>query len=424
MRYNPSAGFPNALGMEYHINPSRTYGLNSHITVIGMPDSPNKFQIEQTAVLAGVIRAEIERHNGWISFAQFMNLALYAPGLGYYSAGAKKLGADGDFITAPLLGQQFAGCLARQCDEIIKNLATDLPVTITEFGAGNAQFALDFLTHLESLGGDVPLPRYLIVEISADLKQRQQQLIATQRPVYLDVIEWVDGIPEDGINGVIIANELLDALPVTRFQIDDDGQAKELGVAMINDQFAWQVATHSISETLQQRLNQYALPTGYQSEIGIQAEGWVRSVGEKLLSGVIILIDYGFPQATFYHWDRAQGTLMCHYQHTAHDNPFYCPGLQDITAHVDFSAIANTAHEVGLEVLGYCSQGSFLLSLELLDHFADGQNNARHAIAQAQEIKTLTLPHQMGELFKVIALAKHYPEQLSGFTMQNHMERL
>ncbi len=385
-----------------------------------MPAQPNKIQIEHGATLEHIIRQRIEEHDGWIGFEQFMDLALYAPALGYYSAGAEKLGAGGDFITAPLLGQQFAGCLARQCNEIINNLAIAQP-TIIEFGAGSGQFALDFLTHLDALEYS---PQYLIVETSADLKQRQKQLIEANRPEYLDVIEWVDGIPEDGINGIIIANELLDALPIMLFQIDDDGQAKELGVSLINGQFDWQISTHSIPQALQQRLSQYALPSGYQSEIGVQAEGWVRSVGEKLLSGMMILIDYGFPQAEFYHWQRAQGTLMCHYQHHAHDNPFYCPGIQDITAHVDFSAIADAGDEVGLEVVGYCGQGSFLLSLGLLENAESMQNNSRDAIARAQEIKTLTLPQQMGELFKVIALAKNYPVPLSGFTMQNHIGRL
>lgn len=400
-------------------------------------DPPNKIQLEHATTLSHVIRERIEQHDGWISFEQFMDLALYAPGLGYYSAGAKKLGADGDFITAPLLGQQFAGCLARQCDEIIKNLPTDQPATIIEFGAGTGQFALDFLTHLESLHGVAPLPRYLIVETSADLKQRQQHLIATNHPEYLDIIKWVSTIPEDGINGVIIANELLDALPVMRFQIDSNGQAKELGVSIINDQFDWQVTTHLIPEVLQQRLHPYTLPPGYQSEIGLQAEGWIRSVGEKLLTGVMILIDYGFPQAEFYHWDRVQGTLMCHHRHSAHDNPFYFPGIQDITAHMDFSALADAAYDAGLEVVGYCDQGGFLLSLGLLENFANLQNNARQnnakqsntmtnrqSISMSQEIKTLTLPHQMGELFKVIALARNYPCSLSGFAMHNYTGRL
>ncbi|WP_423908437.1 class I SAM-dependent methyltransferase [Candidatus Spongiihabitans sp.] len=395
---------------------------------------PNKIQTERSAALSNVIRECIEQNDGWISFEQFMGLALYAPGLGYYSARSEKIGADGDFITAPLLGKQFAGCLARQCNEIIKNLAADQLTTITEFGAGTGQFALDFLIHLDSLGR---LPdRYLIIETSADLKQRQKQLIETSGTEYLDIIKWAHAIPETGISGVIIANELLDALPVMRFQIDGSGQAKELGVSIIDDRFDWKVSTHSIPEVLQQRLSQYSLPPGYQSEIGRQAEGWVRTIGEKLISGVMILIDYGFPQAEFYHWDRDQGTLMCHYQHIAHDNPFYFPGIQDITSHVDFSAITAAGHDADLQVMGYCGQGGFLLSLGLLENFEAIQNNATqnntaanpHSISRshtlAQEIKKLTLPHQMGELFKVIALAKNYPGQLSGFTMQNHSGRL
>lgn len=399
-----------------------------------MPSPPNKIQSEHSATLANIIRERIEKNRGWISFEQFMGLALYAPGLGYYSAGANKIGVHGDFITAPLLGRQFAGCLARQCDEIIENLAAVQPITVAEFGAGTGQFALDFLIDMDSLN---QLPdQYLIIETSADLQQRQKKLIETNGRQYLDIIKWLDAIPESGINGVIIANELLDALPVMRFQIDGSGQAKELGVAMRDNRFVWQVSTDSIPEVLQQRLNQYSLPPGYQSEIGTQAEGWVRTIGEKLISGVMILIDYGFPQAEFYHRDRAQGTLMCHYQHIAHDNPFYFTGIQDMTSHVDFSAITAAGQDAGLQVIGYCGQGGFLLSLGLLENFQDIKNNATqnniagnrqsilHAHTLTQEIKKLTLPHQMGELFKVIALAKNYPARLSGFTMQDHSGRL
>ncbi len=394
-----------------------------------MPDQPDNIQIEHAAALASVIRARIEENAGWISFTQFMDLALYTPALGYYSAGSKKIGAGGDFITAPLLGTQFAGCLARQCLEIIENLLPPQPLTIIEFGAGTGQFALDFLTHLDTLlASHRSLPyQYLIVETSADLKQRQQQLITAHCPEYLDVIKWVDAIPEAGINGVIIANELLDAFPVMRFQIDDNGQAKELGVSIIDNHFAWEVSTHLLADVLQQRLSPYSLPPGYRSEIGLYAEGWVRSVAEKLISGVMLLIDYGFPQAQFYHWDRKQGTLMCHYQHTAHDNPFYFPGLQDITAHVDFSAIASAANAAHLRVIGYCHQAGFLLSLGLLENLAIRQDQTKtnqQALSLSQEVKMLTLPHQMGELFKVIALAKHYPGQLSGFTLHNHQGRL
>lgn len=390
-----------------------------------MPNPPNKIQSEHSAALSNIIRERIEKNHGWISFEEFMALALYAPGLGYYSAGSKKIGAAGDFITAPLLGKQFAECLARQCDEIIKNLAADQLTTITEFGAGTGQFALDFLSHLDSLS---QLPdQYLIIETSADLKQRQKHLLETSGNKYLDIVKWADEIPETGVCGVIIANELLDALPVMRFQIDDSGQAKEIGVSMIDERFDWAVSTDSIPEVLQQRLNQYSLPPGYQGEIGRQAEGWVRAMGEKLISGAMILIDYGFPQAEFYHWDRIQGTLMCHYQHIAHDNPFYFPGIQDITSHVDFSAIAAAGDDAGLQVMGYCGQGGFLLSLGLLENFETLQNNENADLQShnlAQEIKKLTLPHQMGELFKVIALVKNYPAPLSGFTMQNHQERL
>jgi len=354
-----------------------------------------------------------------------MELALYAPGLGYYSTGSTKFGQSGDFVTAPLMGIQFAGCLARQCGEIMNKLPESELSTIVEFGAGTGQLALDLLMHLDSQG-NFP-DRYLIIETSAEMKQRQQALIAERCPGYLASIQWLDNMPGEKITGVIIANELLDALPVMRFEVEDGGIARELGVSVTDGQFAWEVSPQQISPQLQQRLNRHTLPPGYQGEINRYAEGWVRTVGENLDTGVMILIDYGFPETEFYHWDRVQGTLMCHYQHQSHSNPFFYPGIQDITAHVDFSAVAQAGSDAGMEVKGYCSQGGFLLSLGVLENFEIARESgmtSSDSITLSQEVKKLTLPHEMGELFKVMALSRNYPYPISGFAMQNHSGRL
>jgi SAM-dependent MidA family methyltransferase len=390
-----------------------------------MLKKPGLTQIAHTEALVQVIKARVDENNGWIGFEEFMELALYAPGLGYYSAGATKFGESGDFITAPLMGNQFAGCVARQCIEVFENLPVDEPTTIIEFGAGTGQLALDLLMYLDS---HHRFPdRYLVVETSAEMKQRQQALIESTHPEYLAAMDWLDIIPEQAVSGVIIANEVLDAFPVMRFEIDNDGTARELGVSMADGQFVWKVSSHQVPQQFQERLNTYSLPSGYQSEINRRAEAWVQTVGEKLGAGVMILIDYGYPRLEYYHRDRVQGTLKCHFQHQSHNDPFFYPGIQDITTHVDFSAVAAAGRLVGMEVVGYCSQGGFLISMGLLDNFEKKRKSAipvTDIVSLSQEVKKLTLPHEMGELFKVIALSKNYTCPLSGFTMQNLSGRL
>jgi SAM-dependent MidA family methyltransferase len=220
---------------------------------------------------------------------------------------------------------------------------------------------------------------------------------------------------------------MLDAMPVKRFWIDSNGEAKELGIRHENGNYEWHQTTEALGHKDQERLSAYGLPAGYRSEIAAQAEAWVRTIAEHLDKGVMLLVDYGFPGREFYHRDRVDGTVMCHYRHTAHPDPFFYPGLQDITSHVDFTAIADAALESGLELAGYCTQGSYLISLGLLDNHAaqfDPAQPTRESLSMAQEIKKLTLPHEMGELFKVVAFSRHYPMPLSGFSMQNLAARL
>ena len=367
--------------------------------------------------LTELIRVQIDQTDGAISFARFMELALYAPQLGYYSAGQNKFGIAGDFVTAPELGPVFAQCLARQCAQILAPLSGG---DILETGAGSGALAADLLLELERLG---QLPRhYLILEISNSLRARQERMLAEKVPHLLERVRWLDRLPSAGWRGIVLGNELLDAMPVERFRIRHD-TIQSLMVGWGKNHFVWreQPAGTAVSE----RAASLKLEQGYVSEIGFAAEGWVRSVADILQQGVILLIDYGFPRHEFYHPERRAGTLMCHYRHHAHSDPLIRVGLQDITAHIDFSAIATAGAESGLDVLGYNSQALFLLGCGLDEIAADiDQNDTRAYLHFANAIKKLTLPHEMGELFKVIALGRGIDTPLSGFRLQNRRDRL
>ena len=401
---------------------------------MAVPNPPDPIQLQHSDTLSRKIKREIKDNRGWIGFDRFMELALYSAGLGYYSAGSVKLGATGDFITAPELGNQFAGCLARQCMEIFERQERTTPNqrplrAIVEFGAGSGKLARDILGYFKRSGSRID--QYLIMETSPQLKRRQARTIAQHCPEFLGATRWLTELPESGLYGVIIANELLDALPVMRFEIDHNGAPLEIGVGLENEEFAYHLSSGPLPPRLAERLSGFDLPAGYRSEIGAVAEAWLRTVAEKLTRGVIIIIDYGFPQREFYHRERMDGTLMCHYRHVAHGNPFLYPGLQDITAHVDFSALATTALDAGMQVAGYCNQAAFLLSLGLLEFSQDGDCNedagaefSPQSLARNQEIRKLALPHEMGELFKALALTKDHDAPLTGFSMQNYRHRL
>lgn len=367
------------------------------------------------------IRRCIADNHGWIGFDQFMQQALYAPALGYYSAGLPAFGRFGDFVTAPHLGDLLARCLAQQCAEVLAEIG---PGDIIEFGAGSGRLAADMLPALEALGR---LPeRYCIVETSAALGARQRATIAARCASLGERVHWLERLPEEGFVGVALANEVLDAMPAIRFEVGADGQAQALGVACGADGFHWAKLVAPLPQLLQHRLAECDLPPGYRSEMGLRAEAWVRSVGEKLNRGVMLLLDYGFPRHEFYHPQRQQGTLMCHYRQMAHDDPFFHPGLQDISVHIDFTAIAHAAREAGMTLAGFASQGAFLLSLGVLDLAAGGDESNSHPHPHrapnpslAQQIGTLTLPHEMGELFKAIAFSRNYDRPLGGFSLQD-----
>jgi len=372
------------------------------------------------------VLASIRANNGWISFEHYMNQVLYTPNFGYYVSGITKFGEQGDFLTAPMLGKLFSLCLAKQCIEIFHLLPSEQERCIIEFGAGTGQLARDILDQINRLGETID--RYLIVEISAELQEQQYETILHYGKYYLNKIQWLQSLPDKGFTGVVIANELIDALPAKRFEMKSSGQAFELGVAETQGKFSWQISQSPLDIRLSSRLQKYALPAGYRSELCVQGEAWVRTVGEKLIAGNMLIIDYGFSEKEFFHPDRSDGTLMCHYRHCAHENPFFYPGLQDITVHVNFSAIKRAGEDVGLELVGYANQGSFLLSLGILEYLQCFQNtanvNIKTVLELSQQVKKLTLPHEMGEIFKVISLSRNLISPLKGFTLQNHASRL
>ncbi len=361
--------------------------------------------------LAASIRARIDAAGGWIPFDRYMEAVLYAPGLGYYAAGARKFGdasAGGDFVTAPEISPLFAQALAAQIAQLFERCAP----RILEFGAGSGALARDLLDALHARGAAVE--RYAIVELSADLRERQTRLLA-QRPV-----EWLDAPPAD-FEGVIVANEVLDVMPVRLF-VKRGGAVAERGVTVRAGRFVF--AERPADAPLAQAVAAIerevgALPDGYASEIGFVAQAWTRTIARQLACGVLLAIDYGFPRREYYHPQRLMGTIMCHYRHRAHADPFWLPGLNDLTAHVDFSAIADAAHEAGLAVLGYTSQAHFLLNCGVLDRLRD-----EHTPARANEAHRLLSEAEMGELFKVLAVGRGVDGPLLGFARGDRVHAL
>ncbi len=369
----------------------------------------------QSERLCARIRVEIELAGGQISFARFMELALYEPGLGYYVAGARKFGEQGDFVTAPELGDLFARCLARQCEQVLQECGGD----ILEFGAGSGILAANLLRALK-IANSLP-ERYLILEISPDLQARQRATLQANVPDLIPRVTWSQTLP-DRFCGVMLANEVLDAMPVQRFRVKPEGPV-ELAVAAGAQGFYETERNAEHADGL--RVAEFGLPDDYVCELHNHAQAWLRSVLERLERGVLLLLDYGFPAHEYYHPQRALGTLMCHYRHRAHHDPYINVGLQDITVHIDFSALANIARDLGVKVMGYTQLAPFLMSLGLLEFAQSGvETTTRKQMEIAQQVKKLTLSSEMGELFKVLALARDMRQPLIGFSMQDHRNRL
>ena len=352
----------------------------------------------------------IRQAGGWIPFSRFMELVLYAPGLGYYSGGARKFGAAGDFVTAPEMTPAFAQTLATQAVQI---MAASAP-RILEAGAGSGRLAADLLLELESRKA---LPeRYSILELSGDLRQRQHDTIKASAPHLLDRIEWLDHLPQQ-FDGLVLANELLDALPAHVVRWCDDG-IFERGVSVEAGEFCWveQPAAGTVLAQAQKLATNSVPGGGYLSEIGLAAAAWTASWADILGRGALLLIDYGFPRREYYHPQRNEGTLMCHYRHHAHPDPFYLPGLQDVTVHIDFTLIAEAGTEAGLDFLGYTTQAAFLFNCGLTEVLArTPAEDARRYLPVVSAAQKLISPAEMGELFKVIAFGRGIEEPLLGF---------
>ena len=357
--------------------------------------------------LCEAIHHDIALQGGWIPFSRFMELALYAPGLGYYTAGASKFGEAGDFITAPELSALFGRTLAHQLVEI---MALSSP-HILELGAGSGKLALDILTELEQLN---QLPdSYSILEVSADLRQRQQALLQKNLPHLSSRLHWIDTLPAE-LSGAVIGNEVLDALPVHLVHWSNS-RIMERGVASKGNAFNWEDRLPE-SHTLGEIAQGISVPDNYLSEISLTARGLIGSVSQRLNKGAMLFIDYGFGAGEYYHPQRSSGTLMCHYRHHAHDDPFFLVGLQDITAHVDFTAIAESAIDAGAHLLGYTTQAHFLINGGIGDLIKDvSLDNLREYLPLSAQIQKLTSPAEMGELFKVIALGKGIDTPLRNF---------
>ncbi|EEG06933.1 class I SAM-dependent methyltransferase [Pseudogulbenkiania ferrooxidans] len=360
--------------------------------------APDAAALAVSQELSRHIAAEIATHDGWIPFSRYMELALYAPSLGYYSAGSRKFGAAGDFVTAPELSPYFGRTLARQLAELLPQTGG----TLYEFGAGTGRLAVDILTELEALG---QLPeRYAIIDLSADLVERQRQTLAEALPHLAGRVEWLSELPEQ-FDGVIIGNEVLDAMPCELLHWTPTPQQR--GVTVRDGAFAWEdrpIADPRLAAVAA------ALPpeaAGYLSEVSLANRAFIATLAARLVRGAILLIDYGFPEREYYHPQRHMGTLIGHYRHHTVDDPFYLPGLMDLTSHVDFTAVALAGTDAGLDLIGYTTQAQFLVNagITALLQQLDPDDVARYA-PRVAAVQKLLSPNEMGELFKVIGFGK------------------
>jgi SAM-dependent MidA family methyltransferase len=369
---------------------------------------PETAALDHSALLTDNIRQIIEDAGGWISFADYMERALYTPGLGYYSAGATKFGPAGDFVTAPEISPLFAQTLAGQLAAALESMAGG---TVLELGAGRGRMAVDLLLELERLGS---LPaEYLILETSGDLRSRQREHFEGIAPHLLARVRWLDRGPAEPFLGIIVANEVLDALPVNRFIVDETRAERisELGVTWVDDELAnaSRPATGELLKSLLpvMELEGFEPANGYTSEINLRMPAWIAGVASWLSSGLCLFIDYGYSRAEYYRTERRTGTLRCFYQHRAHDEALLWPGLQDISAWVDFTLVAESAVASGLEVAGYTTQAQCLMASGIMERFAAVQaQTSAHAAMASQGLQRLLMPAEMGETVKVMTLAK------------------
>mgnify|MGYP001046510120 CR=1 FL=1 len=382
-----------------------------------LPDALPDPGLAHSERLAELIRREIAAAAGALPFDRFMELTLYAPELGYYVAGATKLGAAGDFVTAPEISPLFGRCVAEQCREALAAMGGG---DLLEFGAGSGALAAELLSSLAA--ADALPERYLILELSPDLAARQRALLAPSVPDLYARIHWIDGLPEQ-LRAVVLANEVLDAMPVHRFRIGDDDDVQELFIQAAGNGFAVR-AGRPVSAGLtdavtliqtQAQAEGRALAPGYCSEINLRLGPWVQAVSDSLTTGLLLLIDYGYPRAEYYRPERRDGTLTCHFRHQAHDDPFANIGLQDITAHVDFSALAQAGANAGLTLAGYTTQANFLLGCGLDRLVTASVGDPAAMLDLTAGVKQLLLPTAMGERFQVLALTKNLAAPADGW---------
>ena len=364
-----------------------------------------------------------------------MEIALYEPGLGYYSAGSAKFGAAGDFVTAPEVSDLFSRCVARQCAEVLAITGGE----ILELGAGTGRMAAAVLESLAAVG--VLPERYAILEVSADLAERQRARLQSLPPALLERVVWLERLPATPVRGVVLANEVLDALPCQRFVIGSDGGVLELGVSLSHSGSAAfgertgetegslatafserarapDIALAAAVDKLLAELPGAALPAGYTTELCLRVDPWVAGVGSLLERGMILLFDYGLPRSHYYHPQRVSGTLRCHFKQRAHDDPYINVGVQDITAWVDFTRVAEAALAAGLDVAGFCTQAAFLLATGIEALVAEAVGTVERA-RRAGEARRLLMPGEMGESFKAMALTRDYDAPLGGFALQD-----
>ena len=366
--------------------------------------------------VAALIRTELAAAGGWLSFERFMELALYAPGLGYYSAGSWKLGSGGDFVTAPEVSELFGRCVAAQCAQVLRATGGE----ILELGAGTGALAAAILAALDAEG--VLPERYAILEVSGDLAARQRARLELLAPHLRARVAWLEQLPQTPLTGVVLANEVADALPVRRFGLRG-GTVQELGVAL-----SVSGALHTAEGPPDTALAQAcaalfgtpprSLPEGYTSEVNLRIAPWIATLAGCLERGVVLLLDYGLPRSHYYHAQRVAGTLRCHFRQRAHEDPFINLGVQDITAWVDFTRVAEAATLAGLEVSGFATQAAFLLALGL-ERIVAAAPDAVSRARLAGEARRLVMPEEMGEAFKAMALARGYAAPLEGFTLQD-----
>jgi len=398
---------------------------------LNLPE-PGTDEIEQSQMLVEVIKKDIREAGGWIDFERYMQLALYAPGLGYYSGGAQKFGEQGDFMTSPEVSPLFAQSLANP----ISALTNKIPeVNIIEFGAGSGKLAAELLLSLQKKES---LPeKYFIIELSAELQQRQRNTLYQIAPDLLTHVEWLEKLPESRVNAIVIANEVLDAMPVKRFRLHNKN-IESLGVEINpgvelsegeeknNQQLA--LSYRKANESLTEKIQQLAIKNdgnAYSSELNTNIKPWVRSLDQCLEVGAVYLIDYGYPRSEYYSEDRHMGSFLGYYRHRSIDAPLWYPGLQDLTAFVDFTEVAEAAIENNFDVDGFTSQGNFLLNAGLAEIVENTSAQSEIQRLQiVQQMKTLSLPGEMGERFKVIGLSKGLKENMPGFEMRDFRYRL